>query len=118
MKRNNITQKQRSNFPSLLFALSSLLFVSCEQVEDFSQETDANTVKVVASISKDERAKSKDASKRVGENLFTHTASESRFDEVKDVLLMLFFIMLLFLFIFNIFFRCFNACCQKSKYFF
>ena len=51
MKRNNITQKQRSNFPSLLFALSSLLFVSCEQVEDFSQETDANTVKVVASIS-------------------------------------------------------------------
>ena len=51
MKRNNIKQKQRSNFPSLLFALSSLLFVSCEQVEDFSQETDANTVKVVASIS-------------------------------------------------------------------
>ena len=51
MKRNNITQKQRSNFPSLLFALSSLLFVSCEQVEDFSQETDANAVKVVASIS-------------------------------------------------------------------
>ena len=51
MKRNNITQKQRSNFFSLLFALSSLLFVSCEQVEDFSQETDANTVKVVASIS-------------------------------------------------------------------
>lgn len=51
MKRNNITQKQRSNFPSLLFALSSLLFVSCEQVEDFSQETDANTVKVVASVS-------------------------------------------------------------------
>ena len=51
MKRNNITQKQWSNFPSLLFALSSLLFVSCEQVEDFSQETDANTVKVVASIS-------------------------------------------------------------------
>ena len=26
MKRNNITQKQRSNFFSLLFALSSLLF--------------------------------------------------------------------------------------------
>ena len=51
MKRNDITQKQRSNFPSLLFALSSLLFVSCEQVEDFSQETDVNTVKVVASIS-------------------------------------------------------------------
>lgn len=50
MKRNNITQKQRSNFPSLLFALSSLLFVSCEQVEDFSQETDADAVKVVASI--------------------------------------------------------------------
>ena len=52
MKRNNITQKQRSNFPSLLFALSSLLFVSCEQVEDFSQETDADAVKVVASINK------------------------------------------------------------------
>ena len=51
MKRNNITQKQWSNLPSLLFALCSLLFVSCEQVEDFSQETDANTVKVVASIS-------------------------------------------------------------------
>ena len=50
MKRNNITQKQRSNFPSLLFALSSLLFVSCEQVKDFSQETDADAVKVVASI--------------------------------------------------------------------
>ena len=50
MKRNNITQKQRSNFFSLLFALSSLLFVSCEQVEDFSQETDADAVKVVASI--------------------------------------------------------------------
>ena len=50
MKRNNITQKQRSNFLSLLFALSSLLFVSCEQVEDFSQETDADAVKVVASI--------------------------------------------------------------------
>ena len=52
MKRNNITQKQRSNFPSLLFALSSLLFVSCEQVEDFSQETDADAVRVVASINK------------------------------------------------------------------
>ena len=52
MKRNNITQKQRSNFFSLLFALSSLLFVSCEQVEDFSQETDADAVKVVASINK------------------------------------------------------------------
>ena len=51
MKRNNITQKQWSNFPSLLFALCYLLFVSCEQVEDFSQETDANTVKVVASVS-------------------------------------------------------------------
>ena len=52
MKRNNITQNQRSNFFSLLFALSSLLFVSCEQVEDFSQETDADAVKVVASINK------------------------------------------------------------------
>ena len=52
MKRNNITQKQRSNFFSLLFALSSLLFVSCEQVEDFSQETDADAVRVVASINK------------------------------------------------------------------
>lgn len=52
MKRNNITQKQRSNFFSLLFALSSLLFVSCEQVEDFSQETDADAVKVVALINK------------------------------------------------------------------
>ena len=52
MKRNNITKKQRSNFVSLLFALSSLLFVSCEQVEDFSQETDGDAVKVVASINK------------------------------------------------------------------
>ena len=52
MKRNKITKKQRSNFVSLLFALSSLLFVSCEQVEDFSQETDGDAVKVVASINK------------------------------------------------------------------
>ena len=50
MKRNNITQNQRSNFFSLLFALSSLLFVSCEQVEDFSQETDGDAVKINATI--------------------------------------------------------------------
>ena len=52
MRRNNITQKQRSNFLSLLFALSSLLFVSCEQVEDFSQETDGDAVKINATIGK------------------------------------------------------------------
>jgi hypothetical protein len=37
---------------SLLFALSSLLFVSCSQEEFLSQETDADAVKVVASINK------------------------------------------------------------------
>ena len=36
---------------SLLFALSSLLFVSCSQEDFLSQETDADAVKVVASIS-------------------------------------------------------------------
>jgi hypothetical protein len=36
---------------SLLFALSSLLFVSCSQEEFLYQETDADAVKVVASIS-------------------------------------------------------------------
>ena len=46
--RNN-TKGRVAYFCFLLSAFSFL--VSCEQVEDFSQETDANTVKVVASIS-------------------------------------------------------------------
>ena len=46
--RNN-TKGRVAYFRFLLSAFSFL--VSCEQVEDFSQETDANTVKVVASIS-------------------------------------------------------------------
>ena len=45
--RNN-TKGRVAYFCFLLSAFS--FFVSCEQVEDFSQETDANTVKVVASI--------------------------------------------------------------------
>ena len=47
--RNN-TKGRVAYFCFLLSAFSFL--VSCEQVEDFSQETDADAVKVVASISK------------------------------------------------------------------
>ena len=39
-----------SELTSVLCTLLSVLFISCEQVEDFSQETDADAVKVVASI--------------------------------------------------------------------
>ena len=40
----------KSELTSVLCTLLSVLFISCEQVEDFSQETDADAVKVVASI--------------------------------------------------------------------
>ena len=50
MKRNNITQKQRSNFFSLLFALCSFIFVSCNQEDFLLQETDSNAVKINATI--------------------------------------------------------------------
>ena len=50
MKTMNI-HITKSELTSVLCTLLSVLFISCEQVEDFSQETDANTVKVVASIS-------------------------------------------------------------------
>ncbi len=52
MKRNNITQKQRSNFFSLLFALSSFIFVSCNQEDFLLQETDSDAVKINATIGK------------------------------------------------------------------
>ena len=42
----------KSELTSVLCTLLSVLFISCEQVEDFSQETDADAVKVVASINK------------------------------------------------------------------
>ena len=50
MRRNSIIMNGVCKF-SLLFALSSLLFVSCSQEEFLYQETDADAVKVVASIS-------------------------------------------------------------------
>ena len=51
MRRNSIIMNGVCKF-SLLFHLSSLLFVSCSQEEFLSQETDADAVKVVASINK------------------------------------------------------------------
>ena len=49
MKTMNI-HITKSELTSVLCTLLSVLFISCEQVEDFSQETDADAVKVVASI--------------------------------------------------------------------
>ena len=51
MKTMNI-HITKSELTSVLCTLLSVLFISCEQVEDFSQETDADAVKVVASINK------------------------------------------------------------------
>ena len=50
MKTMNI-HITKSELTSVLCTFLSVLFISCEKVEDFSQETDADAVKVVASIS-------------------------------------------------------------------
>lgn len=50
MKINSHTIVKGVARASLLFALCSSIFVSCEQVEDFTQETDGDVVEIVATI--------------------------------------------------------------------
>ena len=52
MKRNNHTRIKGAALASLLFAFCSFIFVSCEQEQFLSQETDSDAVKINATIGK------------------------------------------------------------------